>query len=301
MKLRSILILLVSSFFLKTTYATTEPSTLKKHVEALAKLDRRWNSPELEQAAQYITQQFKQIGLKAQSQKFNVDELNYRNVFVDFGPKDSPAYVIGAHYDTCLAQGADDNASGVAGLLELARQLKKTETRLKSRFILVAWPLEEPPFFATENMGSHHHAKLMKKEKIKLKLMISLEMLGYYTDAPNSQRYPIKAMEKQYPDKGNFIAIVGRPLDQEFVQGMEASFKKSKLIPTESLLAPPIVTGVAFSDHRNYWIHGFNALMLTDTAFLRNPHYHKSSDTPETLNYEKMAAVIDSLISYLTP
>ena len=198
-----------------------------------------------------------------------------------------------------MAQGADDNASGIAAMLELAGLLKSIESKLKNRFILVAWPLEEPPFFASESMGSFHHAKLLKQKETKVELMISLEMLGYYSDEIGSQKYPLARMRETYPSKGNFIAIIGRPFEQEIVTEIHQSFKESKLIPTESLVAPPLVTGVDFSDHRNYWIHGYNAIMLTDTAFLRNPNYHQATDTPDTLNYKKMAAVVKSLFTYL--
>ena len=274
-------------------------SKLEKHVTQLAKLDRRWNSAELEKAALYIEKELKKQQLKVGKQIFSVEGKQFRNIYTEIGPKDKSTIVIGAHYDTCLAQGADDNASGVAAILELAGLLKSIEAKLKHRFILVAWPLEEPPFFASEDMGSFHHAKFLKQKNTPVELMISLEMLGYYSDEVGSQKYPLPQMSESYPNKGNFIAIIGRPFEQKIVTKVHQSFKASKLIPTESLVAPPLVTGVDFSDHRNYWIHGYNAIMITDTAFLRNPNYHQPSDTPDTLNYKKMAAVVKSLFKYL--
>jgi len=259
-------------------------------------MKRGWNDPGLEAAAQYIEANFKTRGLVPRAQVFSARNRTFRNIIVELGPVDRSTIVIGAHYDSYGSlPGADDNASGVAALIELSAMLQSRKNSLKYRYVLAAWPLEEPPFFATPQMGSYVHAAALKKAKENIRLMISLEMLGYYSDTPKSQSFPIAAMANLYPTTGNFITLVGRPGEAQDIAQLKASFRRAKLIPTEAVIAPPQVKGIDFSDHRNFWSHGYRALMITDTSFYRNHNYHEKSDTPDRLDYKRMSAVVKSL------
>jgi len=156
----------------------------------------------------------------------------------------------------------------------------------------VAYTLEEPPFFDTEDMGSVHHARLLHDQKVSVKCVIALEMIGYFSSEPGSQLYPIPALKIFYPSKGNFIGIVGRLGQRKIVKKIKGLMKGATDLPVYSINAPLIVTGVDFSDHRSYWTYGYDAVMITDTAFYRNQQYHEPSDTAERLNYELMGKVV---------
>ncbi len=274
---------------------------LRDHVEYLAGITppRNYeNIQSLDKAADYISAQCKSLGYTVLNQEFTDQGREYRNVHAFVGPEQAPRIVVGAHYDVCGNQmGADDNASGVAGLIELSRYLKQNEGRLKSRFELVAYALEEPPYFDEHLMGSAVHARSLLQEKADVRMMISLEMLGYFSDEKNSQTYPLPLMTLWYPTVGNYIIVVGdmsisgRKLTRQFRSGM----KRGGSVPVYSINAPKMVPGVDFSDHRNYWAAGFPALMVTDTAFFRNQNYHETTDTPGTLDYERMAVVVEEI------
>ncbi len=248
----------------------------------------------LNAASEYIKQQFISFGTTPIEQRFEVDGQIYQNIVVKYGPRAGEKIVVGAHYDAYNSMaGADDNASGVAGLIELGRLLATTE--LKYAIELVAYTLEEPPFFAGENMGSYVHAHSIEQP---IKLMISLEMIGYFSDQSGSQRYPASLMGLIYPDQGNFIAVV----DQFFStqgQQLKNTFNKHSTLPAYSINAPAWVPGVDFSDHRNYWDKGIPAVMVTDTAFYRNDRYHTGDDTYETLDYRKMSLVVWGVYQHL--
>ncbi|MFQ5544129.1 MAG: M20/M25/M40 family metallo-hydrolase, partial [Nitrospiria bacterium] len=202
--------------------------------------------------------------------------------------------VIGAHYDTVQGSpGADDNASGVAVLLETARLLQKIT--LEKTIVFVAFANEESPFFRTDAMGSAQFVKKALREKMEIQMMVSLEMLGFYSDASHSQTYP-PFLKYFYPDKANFIAVVGNPASHKQVRKMTRYFQQSEKLPVESLVAPSFVPGVDFSDQLNFWKKGIPAVMLTDTAYNRNPHYHTPNDLPRTLHYEKMSQVTRQLV-----
>lgn len=193
--------------------------------------------------------------------------------------------IVGAHYDVCGEQpGADDNASAVAGLLEIARFAKRHEAELPYRVDFVAYALEEPPFFGTTKMGSYVHAKYLYENDIKVRGMICLEMIGFFTDRKKSQRYPLPFMGLFYPGTGNFIGVVSNYGSSSFAKQVSRHLKATA-VNVETLKTPSILTGVDFSDHRNYWKFGYSAVMITDTAFYRNPNYHEPSDTMETLDY----------------
>jgi hypothetical protein len=249
----------------------------------------------LNRAATYIADSFAAAGCAPRKEEFTVDNAEYRNVVCSFGPADAPRLVIGAHYDIYESPGADDNASGVAALIELARMVGAEKPTLEHRLDLVAFTLEEPPYFRTENMGSHAHARGILDDGADLKLMISVEMIGFYSDAPDSQSYPVGFLDWLYPDKANFIGVVGALFDRSAVARVKGLLTVSDALPVYSINAPTALTGVDFSDHWSFWQNGLPALMVTDTAFLRNPNYHRPTDTPDTLDYRRMALAVDGL------
>lgn len=271
-----------------------DPQALERHVRMLAGnlAPRSYEHPvNLEAAGRYVLGEFKRLGLTTEEQSYEVEGRTYRNVIARLGPANGPLIVIGAHYDTCGdTPGADDNASGVAGLLELARALAAHPPRQPVE--LVAYTLEEPPFFRTENMGSYRHAQWLARQGREVKLMLSLEMIGYFRDTARSQRYPIGALKLLYPDEGNFIALVGAYRDFGEMRRVKGLFKGASTLPATSINAPEMVQGVDFSDHASYWRFKMPAIMVTDTAFLRNANYHDSGDTPDTLDYARMAQVV---------
>ena len=235
--------------------------------------------------------EFQRAGGTVSEQVYEVKGKTYRNVIAEFGPATTNRIVVGAHYDGCAdTPGADDNASGVAGLVELAHLLADTE--LKRRVELVAYTLEEPPFFRTQHMGSAQHARRARAEGIDIKAMLCLEMIGYFTDAPNSQRFPSAALKALYPDEGNFLAVVGIGGDDGLTKKVKVAARGATDLPVHALRASRGFPYIDFSDHLNYWNQGYHAVMLTDTAFMRNTRYHTAYDTPDTLDYDRMAKVV---------
>ena len=162
---------------------------------------------------------------------------------------------------------------------------------------LVAYCLEEPPFFATDKMGSAAHAARLNRDRVPVIGMISLEMVGYFSDAPGSQTYPAAIMGLLYPDNGNFIGVVGRFQDMGLTRTVKAAMLGASDLPVFSINAPPLVPGIDYSDHRNYWPYGHEAVMITDTAFYRNFHYHTNEDTAGTLDYKRMAKVVQGVFA----
>lgn len=266
----------------------------RRHVEYLAAIQparNHRNLLSLETAVKYITRELKPYTKQIRLEEFKVKERTYKNVIANIGPKDADTIVLGAHYDVCGDQpGADDNASGVAGLLLVAKYLAANQSALKYNYELVFYSLEEPPHFRTEFMGSAVHAANLKKRGARVKFMISLETIGYYSDAKGSQSYP-PLMGLFYPSEGNFIALVGRSSDSILIDFLKVGFMKSMNLKLISLAAPSVVTGIDFSDHLNYWKHGWPAVMVTDTAFMRNQNYHEQTDTPDALDYSKIVEV----------
>jgi len=285
-----------------------DPARLAQHVRKLSVdlYPRSFDQiAHLNQAAHYIEDQFRAAGADVSLQEVTVQEARYRNVIARFGPRTGPLMVIGAHYDSAGREtapkitgdshtpGADDNASGVAGLIELAQLLgRQAPTR---SIELVAYTLEEPPHFRTAHMGSAWHARALRREGREVALMLSLEMIGYFSDAAGSQSYPLPGMTLLYPDRGNFIALVGRFGGFAQSRRAKAIMQGASDLPVASLNAPPALPGVDFSDHRNYWRAGYPALMVTDTAFMRNPNYHQAGDTADKLDYVRAAKVVQSV------
>jgi Zn-dependent M28 family amino/carboxypeptidase len=274
---------------------------LKKHVQFLSALNppRSYgNYSSTIEAERYISNEFKEMGYSVELQEVPLPEYSYNNIIVRYGDSSQgkPIVVVGAHYDVCdHLPGADDNASGVAGLLELARMLRVLKPALPFAVEMVAFALEEPPYFATEDMGSAIHAEHLKAKNISVKLMISIEMIGYYSEKSWSQFFPNPILYTIYPHKGDYIAAVARPNERREIQKFKSAFLTMSKTDIYSINAPTFVPGMDFSDHRNYWKYGWPALMLTDTAFYRNTNYHKKEDTADRLNYQKMKEVVEGL------
>lgn len=273
------------------------PVKLRQHVTKLASElpPRSHDVDKLSASADYIEKVFSTFpSARVVSMPYDVWGIEYKNVHASFGPETGPRIIIGAHYDSHDGlPGADDNASGVAGLLELARML--AGKKLQKRVDLVAYALEEMPSFRTADMGSAHHAAQLKQEGVEVELMISLEMIGYFDDTPGSQSYPAPFLRHIYPDTGNFIAIVGNLAQIAEVRRVKKAIMASSKLAVYSINAPPLIPGIDFSDHLNFWYEGFPAVMITDTADNRNRAYHTPQDTPERLDYKRMAEVVDGV------
>ncbi|MEM8955866.1 MAG: M28 family peptidase [Verrucomicrobiota bacterium] len=270
-----------------------EANRLKRHVTALSREFHPRNHAEvenLEAAAQYIEGHFRGAGAKLSSQDCSIGERTYRNVIGTIGAGKGGKIIIGAHYDSCAdTPGADDNASGVAGLIELAYLFGADPPDREIE--IVAYTLEEPPYFGTERMGSFRHAEATAAATEAVVGVIVLEMIGYFSNEPGSQGYPSIFLSLMYPNRGNFIAVVGNLGQRSFTKAVKVGMKGTTDLPVYSLNAPSIVPGVDFSDHRNYWPYGIDAVMITDTAFYRNKAYHTMGDTAGRLNCEAMADV----------
>jgi hypothetical protein len=250
----------------------------------------------MRRAADYIAEQFVSFGYTVVRQPFLFRGATYYNLVAELTGAELPddILVVGAHYDTVgTTPGADDNASGVAGLLELARTLAGTRLAKTVRF--VAFALEEPPAYRTRNMGSYHYARALHEKKEHVTGMICLEMIGYFCDQRGCQRYPIPFMNLKFPKTGNFISLVGNIRSKRFTRMVAEEFRKAVDLPAVVLNAPAIVIGIDFSDHWSFGKFGYPALMVTDTAFYRNPHYHAPSDLPRFLDYGRMAKVTAGL------
>jgi Zn-dependent M28 family amino/carboxypeptidase len=274
-----------------------DPKRLEAHVrnlsETLAPRDA-FHPENLDRVAAYLRQEFGRNQGRVLDQAFQVGRTTYRNVIAVFGPESKERIVVGAHYDTAGPYpGADDNASGVAGLIELAGLLSAAEWPMTVE--LVAYTLEEPPYFRGENMGSAVHARSLKAAGASVRAMFSLEMIGYFTDAPKSQSFPVPGLSLLYPTTGNFIAVVGKMGQGSMVRKIRKAMSAASPLPVHSISAPRFLPGVDFSDHVNYWEAGYPAVMITDTAFYRNPNYHAKSDTADTLDYRRMADVVHGI------
>jgi hypothetical protein len=278
-----------------------DTALIRNHLKVITKTDgfrHHGNTDLLDKTATYIFRHFKTYADSSYYQDFQARGLHYRNVICEFGPKNGKLVVIGAHYDVCGDQeGADDNASGVTGLLELARMLKGQA--LKCRVQLVAYSLEEPPYFETEQMGSYVHAKSLHDAHTDIYGMISLEMIGYFKDEKNSQDYPAGFLKYIYGKKGNYITMVKKFGSGKFARKFSRRFKRAHTVRTKKFTAPASMEGIDYSDHRNYWMFGYSALMITDTSFFRNAHYHEKTDTLETLHIPRMAGVINGVFKTL--
>lgn len=278
----------------KRSAATVDPQMLRKCVETICSdfTPRSYlDATNLNRCADWIEQSFREAGGRTSNQVYTAAGRKFRNVIARFGLEQGPLVVVGAHYDSFgRMPAADDNASGVAGLIELARLFSRNTPQIPVE--VVAYSNEEPPFFASSDMGSAHHARGVKAAGVDVRAVIVLEMIGYFSDEPKSQSYPMALLRLFYPNKGNYIAVVGSFGQTRLVRRIKWAMRGATDLPVHSINAPAIVPGVDFSDHRSYWDVGFAAVMVTDTAFYRNRDYHTANDTPNRLDYNRMAKVV---------
>lgn len=277
----------------------TEPEKLKATVTALAVgigLRDLYNNgrPGLRKAEDYVAARLKAAGCGVEFQEYSAGGVKVRNISCVKTGLSSPGeiIVVGAHYDTFSNPGADDNASGVAGMIELAEYAasKKYDRTLK----FIAFANEEPPFFKKEGMGSEVYAKAAAARKDDIKAALVLEMIGYFSEERLSQRYP-PLVGAFFPNRGNFIAQVSNLGSRKLAGRIDKVFTGATKLPLRTASLPSFVPGVDYSDHRSFWRAGYPAMMFTDTSFYRTPHYHKHTDLPDTLNYEYMAAFLDGM------
>ena len=249
----------------------------------------------LHAAADYIRREWTGMGYDVATQSYQAAGVLSENLEVTRTGRSRPGEIvlIGAHYDSVQGSpGANDNASGVAALLEISREFAQLSPERSVRF--VAFVNEEPPFFYWGQMGSMVYAKAARARGDDIKLMVSLEMLGCYSDEPGSQSYPAP-LRFFYPDRGNFIAFVANLRSRKPLHRLVAAFRAHSDFPAESLATFEFIPGVAWSDQLSFWRQGYPALMVTDTAFYRYAYYHTALDTPEKLNYPAMARVVTGL------
>lgn len=271
---------------------------LHRHVNTLAgQIGERnlFHYDKLLLAAEYIRAEFEAAGYDVRKQAFDVSGKICENIEAEVHGTDRPEdiLVIGAHYDSVKGSpGANDNGTGVAGMLALARQFVHSPASRTLRF--VAFVNEEPPFFQTQDMGSWVYAQRSRQRNERIILMVSLETIGYYTEAPNSQSYP-PPLSLIYPSTGNFIGFVSNLANSDWVQRTVRNFRQHTRFPSEGAALFGWLPGVGWSDHWAFWKEGFPAIMVTDTALFRDPYYHTANDTPDHIHYEHLARVTAGL------
>jgi hypothetical protein len=275
---------------------------LKHHVTELAgRIGERnvWRTGSMAAAASYIRAEFEAAGYEINIQSFpsRGETLNNLEAVLPGHDAADEIIVVGAHYDSVAGSpGADDNASGVAALLELARLLAGTTLSRSVHF--VAFANEEAPFFYGDEMGSNLYAARAQAQGKRIEAMLSLETMGYFTDQPGSQRYPFP-FSLFYPDTGNFIGFVGNLASRALVRQAIGAFRASTPFPSDGVAAPSGIEGIHWSDHWSFWEAGYPAIMVTDTAPFRYPHYHEATDTSEQLDYSGFARVTSGLVEVI--
>lgn len=269
---------------------------LYKHVEFLSiRIGQRhlWQEKSLDRAADYIESEFHDSGYSIHRQTYAPYGVPVCNLIVEKPGTEDGVIVVGAHYDTVPGSpGADDNASAVAGLLELARLALKVPSR--KRLVFAAFANEESPCFGSPKMGSMVYARHMKESKVRLDAMISLEMIGYF-NKEETQEYPFPGMRLFYPGSADFLAVVGNFHSAKYVLKIKRGMKQHSAINTRALIAPEQAGGINRSDNYAFWKYGFRAVMLTDTSFYRNRNYHQETDTIDTLDFDSMTEVVKGL------
>jgi hypothetical protein len=281
---------------------TADTARLRRHLGYLTTTPQARNHAHplvLDSVAAYIRRSFAAAGARTSEQPYAVNGWTYRNVIASFGPEYGPRLIIGAHYDVCGEQpGADDNGTGVAALLETARLLGQ-QTTLPYRIDLVAYTLEEPPYFRTPNMGSFRHAQLLHKQGVEVRGMVALEMLGYFDDRKHSQRYPFGPLKFIYGSRGNYVTVAQKFGNGRFGRVFARRYKAAAKLPVKRFKAPAWLPGIDFSDHLNYWHFNYPAVLLTDTAFYRNASYHETSDGLAQLDMRRLGLAVDALLATL--
>ena len=273
-------------------------SNLRDHVFMLAgEIGERniWLPQKLNAAAAYIEIIWQEQNFAVQRQEYEARGVESANLIIEIPGTSLPDQIVlvGAHYDSVLGSpGANDNGSGVASLLEISRLLAGTKSARTVRF--VAFTNEEPPFFLRRDMGSRVYASRSRSLRENIVGMLSLETMGYYSEAPNSQEYPFP-FSFFYPHTANFIGFVGNIRSRHLVRLSLAAFRRATQFPSEGTAAPGWITGIGWSDHWSFWREGYRAIMVTDTAFFRYEHYHTLEDTPEKIDYNRLARVTSGL------
>jgi hypothetical protein len=276
---------------------------LSEHVRHLATAIRERNlqhEASLQATTDYLRSRLMQAGYTVTEQRYSVDSEAVANLEADLVGSEGAggAVVVGAHYDSVDGTvGANDNASGVAATLELARLIEGSRLRRTVRFVFFA--NEEPPYFQTEEMGSLVYARQLKREGAAVSAMISLETIGYYSEATGSQKYP-PLLSLLYPSRGDFVGFVGNSESRDLVRRATRSFRESTAFPSEGIAAPFNWPGIGWSDHWSFWQEGYPAIMVTDTALFRYPYYHTALDTSDKLDFEKMARVVEGVRNVVT-
>ena len=273
-------------------------ANLKTHIAAIGAREHNIDHyDELEKAARYIERVLAGYGYQPVLQRFPVRGKDVRNIeaTVEAAKPDAETIVVGAHYDSAIGTpGANDNSTGTAAVLELTRLLSPLAGKSGKRIRLVLFVNEELPYFGTDDMGSLQYAKKLAERSERVTAMYSLETLGYYSDAAGSQRYPAP-FGLVLPDRGDFISFVGMLGSRPLLQDAMRSFRSHTPFPTIGGVSPGFIPGIAWSDHWAFAQHGFQALMITDTALFRYPHYHKPTDTPDKIDNERLARVVKGI------
>ncbi|MFA6320819.1 MAG: M20/M25/M40 family metallo-hydrolase [Candidatus Omnitrophota bacterium] len=302
--IKSILSIALAVIFI-TSSISAEEAMLKSHVKALSSDIGKRNLTyyqNLELAAGYVRREFRKYGYEPQEETYYIPSGPYRNLPLtniiavkEGAAQKNKVIVIGAHYDTFQdAPGADDNTTGVAAVLELARLLRNADINSTVKFII--FPNEETDLVYKDNeMGSYRYAQGARQRGEDIEAMICIDMIGYYSDEPGSQKYPL-ALKPFYPDKGNFVGICGDFGSYDLVKKTVAEFKKNCDVPSEYMIAPAsFLPQIMQSDHRSFWTFGYSAVWITDTCIYRNPYMHSRNDLYDTLDYKRMSKVVDCI------
>jgi hypothetical protein len=299
-----LLLVVLATFTVTPSAAPSAPALadrLRAHVRAIASEEHNTANPaQLEQAARYIETTLHAEGYAIHRQEYEAGGQKVRNIEVSVAKvaphaKPERIFIVGAHYDSAPgAPGANDNGSGAAAVLELARLLKTLRPSQGTEIKFVFFVNEEPPWFMGEQMGSFRHARQLHDDGVNVAGALILETIGWYSQQRHSQQLP-PGLEGRYPDTGNFIAFVGTMQSSRLVQQALAAFQRVSDFPAHGLAAPDYVQGVTLSDHTSYNRFGYPAIMITDTAFMRYPYYHTAQDTPDKLDYASVARVVSGL------
>lgn len=271
---------------------------LQRHVSVLATDigERNTNMRAgLEKAALYIEEQFKGAGYTPAAQVFKAHMQDVRNIEVELPGASRPEeiFIVGAHYDTCVGgPGANDNGTGTAAVIELARLFRDASPGCTIRF--VAFVNEEPPHFQTKTMGSWVYASRCKQHKENVVGMLSIETIGCFLDEPGSQQYPFP-FNLAYPDTGNFLGFVSDTGSASFMKECVRVFREKATLPSEGASGPDMIQGIGWSDHWSFYKNGYPAAMVTDTAVFRYEHYHTAQDTPDKIDYARFTLAVEGL------
>src|SRR5262249_21879589 len=270
---------------------------LRAHVQKLAgEIGERnmWHYPQLNMAADFIETSLSRAGLHPRRDSYELRGQACHNIEVEIPGTHPEILLIGAHYDSVFGSpGANDNGSGVAAMLALARRFARKSVQHTVRF--VAFVNEEPPYFLSGDMGSLVYAGRCKERGDKISGMISLETIGYFSDAANSQVYPSRVLGAFYPKVGNFIGFVSNVHSRALLRRVIGLFRQHAKIPSEGAALPWFIPGVSWSDQWSFWKHGYPGIMVTDTAPFRYPYYHSANDTPDKLDYDRFALVVSGM------